>query len=702
MFSLFDTKYNDNDKLWLKNISLELFNDKLEFNKLSVKSIDNYIDKINILVKHTYDAIANLEQQELTFSNILTPIIELDIAISKVECLLSVGNKYDAKKDIRKASDDAQRQLKTLFRDNELREDVYKVLKKYEEGNYKKEQQFLTKEEDMFFKSTIKHCEDNMLHIQDEDKKQQIIEIKANISKLASDFKSNLSEDNSFLEMTKDELLGLPEDWLESHKIEQKDLYKVKLKAYDYLSISKNAKNRETRKKMSTAFFSRNKDKNTKIMLDIVSLRQQLMELKGYKNYVDYIAKNKIAQNSENVSNFIDKMSDNATSLLEQELQEITSFAKEYTNNKDFILETYDISYFSNLIKGNKFNIDPNEIKKYFPTNKVVQGCFNIYEKLLGLKFELIDDENKWHKDVELYYVYNYDYKDNIKGEKIGSFYLDLYSRDNKKDHACIYKLLYGCDISNFTGKKNDRMLPVVVINLNFPEKANLEIRSIKTFFHEFGHVMHNMCSKTQLSYYHGSTGAKDFTEAPSQMFERFCLNEKVLSLLSCHEETGQPIPKKLIDYLINTNDFLKGLHTKTQLAYAKYDYTIHTLPKEEIKDLNLNNLFKEIYNDFTQLPKADEMCIPATFHHLAKGYAGIYYGYMLADTIASDMYNIRFAKDPLNPDVGMEYRKCILEPGGSKEVIEILKDFLGKEYNISGFSSNDTNNKKHKVNKIE
>lgn len=659
----------------LSKTELDLYNIKLDFDKVTPKLINEYLEKIKYVTKSTLDKIAKLDKKA-TFKDLYQAEINLDIITAKAEMLISFLHEVSPDPKVREASLKAEKDLSKFSIDCSLREDVFKAYETYFNNNYKTEKKNLSDEENRLVEKTMISYKRNGILIKDYDKKKTIKEIKKELSELCLNYNNNINEDKTEFELTKKDLEGLEEKWLKDKKIENKDdLYKVTLAYPDIQPILKLCKNRDTRKNIYVAFSSKAKEKNIKIMSKVVKLRAELAKLLGYKNYADYINEVKMSVSADKVGEFLFNMVDKFKPLQQKEIKELTEFARKHSNNKDFKPELYDISFYSNLLKQAKFDIDMQEVKKYFPLNNLLAGTFKIYEEILGLKF-VETKASKWADDVKTYDVY--DYKEGKRGNKIGSFFLDLHPRKGKFGHAAVFPLIMGCDLSNFNNKNGARQLPMGAMVCNFPKGDTIPFNQVVTLFHEFGHLMHGMCSKTKLPNHHGTRVQRDFVEAPSQMLERWCTSEKALKLMSSHIETGKPLPKELAEKLFKMDKFMAGTFTMRQLSFGVYDYNIHTIDKDNLKNLDLNKTFTNIQKKLTGFNDAKGSCFPASFGHLTGGYAAGYYDYLWSNMYASAMFKDKFSKDPLSKKAGKEYRDKILKPGGSKDANLLIKDFLG------------------------
>jgi len=319
-------------------------------------------------------------------------------------------------------------------------------------------------------------------------------------------------------------------------------------------------------------------------------------------------------------------------------------------------------------------------VKEYFPVSVIVPQIIHIYQDLLSIKFVEIKGEN-WHPEVQKYSVWKKDAKSSE--DFIGYCYLDLFPRTAKYSHAAVWGLIPG-----YVKPDGNRHYPTVAMVANLakptPERPALMTHDdAVTFFHEFGHAVHGLLSKTEFSRFHGTSVARDFVEAPSQMLENWGWEPKVLKKISSHYKTQEPLPDDLIQRLVKSRYVNAGLYYLRQIFFATYDIKVHT--DKDATD------YTQLWNDLRQeisLVIGPKSAIPGqgSFAHITGGYDAGYYGYMYSLVFAADMYATVFKKGPLDPTLGEKYKNSILVPGGSREELDSLTEFLGRPPNADAF----------------
>jgi len=539
----------------------------------------------------------------------------------------------------------------------------------------------LTSEEKRFVEKTIIAGRRNGLHL-GEEKRDRVKAVKKKISELGTQFGFNLNEDTTHINFSEAELDGVPKDLIDSFDKENDGKCKVTMKYPHFFPVSRKCKNPETRRKLEIAYQSRCLEENTKILEELIELRQEQADLLGYETHAAYVQELRMAKNPQNVKKFLSDLAVKLQPLWAQEKQELLELKKEECKEfgLDFNgkLDFWDMRYYNNLIEERKYSVDQEKLKEYFPMNKVTEGLLKIYQELLSLKFNLVEGADVWHEDVSMYEVV-----DVKTSELMGYFYLDLHPRDGKYGHACVMPLQPGC-MNVQTGK---RQVNVCAMLANFSKPTEkkpslLDHGEVETYFHEFGHVMHQICSVSQTARFCGTKVERDFVEAPSQMLENWCWEEETLKMMSGHYLDNSDIPKDILDKLVASRKANAGAFNLRQVILGTFDQRIHTTNKADTA-----KVFADTYDEILgiQIPEGTNM--PANFGHMAGGYDAQYYGYLWSEVFSFDMFEARFKKEGLlNPKVGMDYRNCILRTGGSKDASEMLKNFLGREPNDEAF----------------
>ena len=586
-----------------------------------------------------------------------------------------------------------KRRSDSLDEDNLHKEEIDKLINETELSIYTnkslfnkfkelKEDDFKTKEEKYVYKFHMrKFLENGMLISNDEEKLQKLKQIKIKIASLISKYETNLIKDtNKFeLNITNEEDM---KEFPESIKIIAKNCSKEKgyesgycftLKYPSYSPFMMYCSNRELRKKMYYAYNSKcfgGENSNIEIMSQIVELRQEMAHILGFKNYNEYILSNRMAKNEDNVNNFHKSIIDRALPKAKKEYDNLLNFAREYEkeNNRKEIeaLELWDMSYYSDKLKKKLYNIDSEELRKYFPLNQVFEKLFNLIYDLFEIKIEKEEKIKLFHNDIITFSMW---YKDN----KIGYFYFDLFPRNEKTMGGWVYSLK----------PKIINKLPIVGVNANIRKSVTnkiedtlLSLYEAETIFHETGHSLHIILSETNFKSITGINVLWDFLEMPSQLMEEFFMEEEMLKQFD--------IPQDIIEKILKLKNFNIGIGTIRQIEFSQIDIKLHSGIFK--KGDNIEE-FEKKYG-ISVFKKPEGTCIFCAFSHIFNAtydYSCGYYSYMWAEVLALDGYD-EFVKNKDKKEVAERYKKWILSKGGSDDPEELFRQFKGRDFSIEPF----------------
>ncbi|KAJ1721028.1 metalloendopeptidase [Coemansia erecta] len=436
------------------------------------------------------------------------------------------------------------------------------------------------------------------------------------------------------------------------------------------------AKDESVRREMYSAFSKQCPD-NTELLQKAIGLRAKAAQLLGYKSHAEYVISDKMAKTSDNVTEFISSLRDKLCPLAKHEIaerEELKKADKETSGEEYRGLFKWDTGYYTTIIKERKHDINMEEVKKYFSSKSVVSGILDIYQNMLSLRFAKVENPPVWHPDVEMYEV-----REAASDDFLGHFYLDLFPRENKYNHAAMWPIR-----TAHTNLDGSLEYPVAAMVANFPKATSstpalMQHGDVVTFMHEMGHVFHSLCSRTKWSRFHGPSVEGDFVEAPSQMLENWAWEPSVLQKFAVHYKTGEAIPEDLIKRLVASKNEGSGIFYLRQLLYGSYDMELHNT---STGDVDVKKIFSDLSENITMLTEDDENTWDyTTFGHVMSEYSAGYYGYLWSQVFSADMYNTRFLRDGVdNPQTGLDYRREILLPGSSRDGSISLRAFLGRE----------------------
>ncbi len=518
--------------------------------------------------------------------------------------------------------------------------------------------------------------------------KARFAELQKQLSKLTTKFSENLLDATSAwtLNMTdRKALAGLPETALAIAQNNAEERHEkgwtFTLDFPSYSSVMKYLANREIRQRMYEAYVTRASDQgphagkwdNTQIMEDILKARHELALLVGYTNFADYALATKMADSSQRVLTFLYDLAKRAKHFALEEIRELTQLAKS-TDGIDH-LEAWDISFYTEKLRQKKFSLAQEDLRPYFPIDKVLVGMFTVMQNLFGIKIIERHDVNTWHPNVRFFEVRD------ENNELRGSFYTDLYARPNKRDGAW----MNDCRCRYLKADGN-MQYPVAFLTCNFTrpldnKPALLTHDDVLTLFHEFGHTLHHLLTKVDYSAVSGLNGVPwDAVEFPSQFLEFWCWDKKTLSLISSHHETGEPLPETLYKKLIATKNFQAGMHISRQLEFALFDFRLH-LEYDPKKNTRAQAMLDEVRKEISVVNTPRFNRFQHSFSHIfAGGYAAGYYSYEWAEVLSSDAFSLFEEKGIFDRATGRSFLENILQMGGVKNPMELFIAFRGRE----------------------
>ena len=437
---------------------------------------------------------------------------------------------------------------------------------------------------------------------------------------------------------------------------------------------------------------------NSNNLCEILKLRNEKARILGFENFADMILKRRMAKNGENALNFIVRLRAAVGEMMQREVSELEQFrAEELGLDSPEQIEPWDVAYWSEKMLKQKYAFDEEQLRPYFSVNKVLEGLFNIAERTFGLRIvpqpvRVGEDGPSNAIEVWTDQVFYYDVYDRASGLQIGGFYTDWFPRESKRSGAWMDHLKSG--VFGSDGKPDVLPLGVICGNMtpgNSGKPALLTHREVETIFHEFGHLIHELCGEVDVKYLNGITVPWDFVELPSQIMENWCWQRESLDLFARHVDTGEPIPEDLFQKMLANRNFQKGLATIRQLSFGKMDLDLHLdfhkldAPGPD----DLNPFLEESIRDYRPAWKRLSPTIIRRFTHLFSspvGYAAGYYSYQWSEVLEADAFG-KFLEDGiLNPETGMRFRKEVLSVGNSIEAMDAYVNFRGRKPTLEAY----------------
>ena len=608
-------------------------------------------------------ALIAIPQEERTFEN---TIMGYERAFDNYGNALGMSgflSYVSTDKQFRDAANDLQMQISQYMVDVATRRDVYKAIREYTDTNPRLDpvQAKLVKEMLIGFKNSGMDLNDADLEkfkALNKEKAEYIIK-----------FDKNIQEYKDPLAVTKEQLRGLGEDYIQKLSKTDDGKYLVTLDYPDYVPFMQNADDEQARKELEFKFNRRGGQENVELLEKTLTLRREIARLLGYKNHAELRLEDRMAKNPKTVMAFLKDLQKKLKPLGKKEDKEMIAYKNSKTGKNSRTLYSWESGYWSNKFRKENLELDSEKIKEYFPSQVVIDGMLDLFGGVFGITFEPVDIP-VWHPDVKAFKI-----KDKASGELVAYFYMDLYPREGKYKHAACFGLVEGEEKQDGTYQ-----IPFVAIvaNLNKPSgdtPSLLKHSEVETLFHEFGHVLHNALTKAKYSAFSGTSVSWDFVEAPSQMLERWAWDPQVLKKISKHYKTGEALPDDLIKRMIAAKNFGAGGMYLRQDFFAQYDMSLHTADTTP----DTTKLYFELTKKIRGLPLTKGTIPQASFGHIMGGYDAGYYGYLWSEVIAEDFFG-EFKKNGIfNPETGLKFRREILEKGGTLDEEKMVENFLGR-----------------------
>lgn len=644
------------------------------FSQITDKDYKPAIEQAIAEAKAEIDQITSNKEQP-TFGNTIEALAESGEKLSRITSIFFNLNSAETNDQIQKIAQEVSPLLSAFGNDTMMNKDLFERVKEVHDKTDKEE---LNEEQRELLRKTYKNFSRNGALLDDE-KQARLREISEKLGLLSLQFGQNvLAETNDFIlhiEQEKD-LEGLPQDEVHAAKstAEEKGLsgWAITLQMPSFLGFMKYAQNRELREKLYRAngakSFRDNDKNNSEIIKKIVNLRYEKAQLLGYSTHADYVLEERMAKTPKKVNDFLRDLLKKARPFAEKDIDKLSQFAQEKEGISP--LMPWDHAYFSEKYKKQFFELSDQELKPYFKLENVVNGAFSVAEKLYGLSFEKIKNIDTYHPEVETYQV--------VRNNKIiGVLYTDFFPRKGKRPGAWMTSYRDG----HYKGKRH--MIPLISIVCNFTKPTQekpslLTFNEVTTLFHEFGHALHGLLANTRYESLAGTNVSWDFVELPSQFMENYCYEPEALALFAKHYETGEVIPQKYIDKIVESAQFMEGYQTLRQLSFGLLDMAWHSVNPKEIKDVDA---YETKAFEATQVyPKIEGTNMSTAFSHIFQGgYSAGYYSYKWAEVLDADAFAYFKEKGIFNPKVAQKFYK-VLSSGGTIEPMKLYQEFRGHQ----------------------
>lgn len=492
---------------------------------------------------------------------------------------------------------------------------------------------------------------------------------RAELVAIEQEFARNIRDDVGDVALEPAQLAGLPDDYVAAHPVDANGKVHVTTNYPDLIPFLTYASDGSARRALTVANNSRAVPRNVEVLAAMLLKRQELARLLGYASWAEYVTEDKMSGSADAVREFIARAREACAESAAAEYDDLLA-AKRRDDPGAAFLGTWDTAYYTERVKAERYHFDGRELRPYFEYSAVRQAILDLASELFGLRFTPVDVA-LWHPSVETFDV-------SVDGVGMGRISLDMFPREGKFKHAACFTFVPGIG-----GKRK----PHSVLVCNFPDPsaqqgpALMQHSEVVTFFHEFGHLVHNIVRGDIPWVRLGGVAEWDFVEAPSQLLEEWIFDYDVLRRFATHVETGAVIPVVLVERLRDARDFGRATGVQRQLMLAAIALRLHD---REARGLDSTALVFETSKEFSPIVMPEGTAFQAAFGHL-EGYTALYYTYTWSLVIAKDLRSA-FNAGLMDPLQATRYRDLVLAPGGTKPAAELVHDFLGRPYGFEAF----------------
>ncbi|RKI08876.1 peptidase M3 [Corallococcus sp. AB030] len=506
----------------------------------------------------------------------------------------------------------------------------------------------------------------------DEATRAKVKALQEELVRIGQEFSRNISQDTRKVALPPAALDGLPEDYVRAHAPGEDGQVRISTDYPDLVPFLTYARDGKAREELWRANRQRGYPANVNVLQSLVQKRHELATLLGYPHWAAYATEDKMVRSADAAGTFIRKIADASEERMKRDYAVLLERKRKDDPKADQV-NPWDSGYLDDRVKAEQYAFDSQTVRPYFEYTRVKQGVLDLTARLFGVTYRPVKGVPVWHPDVEAYDVY--------EGQTLkGRFFLDMHPRADKYKHAAQFTLTSG---------KSGRRLPEGALICNFPkpgtEPALMQHGDVETFFHEFGHLLHHIFGgHTKWAGLSGVRTEWDFVEAPSQMLEEWARDVTCLQTFAKHYQTGESLPADLVERMLAADEFGKGLFVRQQMFYAALSLELY---RRDPKDLDATALVRELQGQYIPFPYLEGTYFHLTFGHL-DGYSSNYYTYMWSLVIAKDLFTVFQTKGLLNPEPAQDYRRAVLEPGGSDDAARLVHHFLGRDYDFRAYEA--------------
>ncbi len=622
------------------------------------------------------DTIGIIKPSEATFDNTIGALDDLAFDLSLVANRTYMLKETSENAEHRAQATESIKQFDEWAVGLDYREDVYSVVKAYADSSPR-----LSGEAKRLLEQTLRDYRRAGLHLA-KPERDEVERLRKQLSAATTEFRTNITNAKKELKFTAAQLEGLPESFLEQVKTGDDEYTLQANVTFHYLNVMRSAKPEATRKRISGERKRLAREKNIPLLKTVLQLRANIATKLGYKTWADYRCEVKMAGTGTAAREFLMNLKRGLEPKWQSELAQFTELKRRETGDANATLKMWDAFYYMNLLKKEKYAVDTEQLRVFFPYEQTLHGMFRVYERIFGLKIVAATAPYKWNNQVTLHLVY-----DAATGNPLGALYLDMFPREGKYNHFAMFPLISGKRLPDGTYQR-----PTVALICNFPTPGKdkpslLSHDNVETLFHEFGHALHGILTQTRYTRFAGTSVPRDFVEAPSQMLENWIWDKTVLdSFAADYRDSSKKIPEAVLAKLKEAKKATIARHYRGQLSYGLVDLSLHSLTVEEARIVEPVALSNQITEAIYLKPQKNTSFV-GYFGHLM-GYDAGYYGYAWADSISADLATV-FENAPeryFDSAAGQRLRREIYEVGDSRDVSESIEKFLGRPRSLKPF----------------
>ena len=614
---------------------------------------------------------------ERTFENTLLPLDEIHDVLGIAGGHYGFLSQVSPRDDVRETAFEYEQRLDQYASAIGFHEGVYEAVSAFAATDAARA---LKGEQARLLQFTLRDYRRNGFERSAEDR-ARVQELKQRLIALGIEFRRNIDEYEDALLLTREQLAGLPDSYIDGLQREETDgeaRYRVSLDYPEFHPFMEAAEDGELRRQLFVKSYNKAAETNVALLEEAIAVRDEIATTLGYDSWAAYTLEVKMALEPGAVLDFLAGLERQVRVKAEADTAQLTASKVEHTGDPEARLEIWDWRYYQQRVLREQYEVDAFAVAEYFPLEPTLRGLFDVYQRLVGVRFTPIAEARAWHPDVRLFSIE--DASGAEDGRLIGYFYMDLHPRPDKFGHAAAFTLRPGHELP---GGEYQAPMSAIVANFTKPTPDTpslLRHSEVQTLFHEFGHILHQVMTRARFVRFSGTSVERDFVEAPSQMLEHWTWDPKVLAGFTSHVESGEPLPAALVERMVAAKNVGSGLHYLRQLYFARLDMAYHREGREKDTDA----LAEELH-PINGFPFTPDTHFQAGFGHLF-GYDAGYYGYLWSQVFGDDMYTRFEDEDADEAVVGADYRRMILERGGVVDGGDMLREFLGRDPTPAAF----------------